>query len=426
MKKIAIASSLLLAVTGYAAAADVAPKGDKWVGGFIEYYSADQEKSGFPDYLDDGFGLGGEVGFRFKPEWAARLEWSHMDIGGVSPGGDQTGDRIGADVLYFLPDDIIYVFGGLKHLELDESTRMANVGIGKHWFVNDKWRVITEIAAYHDFGEGYNDVSAKLGLAYSFGEPRTPAKPKDSDNDGVYDTQDKCASTPVGVSVDAMGCNIDSDGDGVLNSMDQCPNSPAGTKVDSTGCNEDADFDGVLNTIDGCPNTIPGTPVGVKGCSLLLDTDEDGVLDTADKCSDTPITDKVDTSGCSIFTETEVAVNLQVLFGNNSSVVSNAADEKFQEFADFMNRYPQTDSVIEGHASAPGKASYNLMLSEKRAASVRKLLIDNYGIAAERLSSIGYGETQLLDTSNTREANKVNRRITAKVSASKREKVLKN
>jgi OOP family OmpA-OmpF porin len=41
------------------------------------------------------------------------------------------------------------------------------------------------------------------------------------------------------------------------------------------------------------------------------------------------------------------------------------------------------------------------------------------------LSSIGYGETQLLDTSNTREANKVNRRITAKVSASKREKVLK-
>ncbi|MFT4937805.1 MAG: OOP family OmpA-OmpF porin [Paraglaciecola sp.] len=425
MKKIAIASSLLLAVTGYASAG-VAAEGDKWVGGFVEYYSADQEKSGFPSYLDDGFGIGAEVGFRFKPEWAARLELSHLNIDALSPGQDESGNRVGADLMYFLPDDLIYLFGGLKYMKVDESTRMANLGIGKHWFVNDKWRVITEIAAYHDFGEGYNDVSAKLGLAYSFGEPRTPAKPKDSDNDGVYDTQDNCPNTPVGVRVDAMGCNIDSDGDGILNSMDQCPNTPLGTKVDSTGCNEDADFDGVLNTIDMCPDTIPGTPVGAKGCSLLLDTDEDGVLDTLDQCADTPLTDKVDATGCSIFMETEVAVNLRVLFANNSSVISNPADPQFQEFADFMDRFPQTDSVIEGHASAPGEAAYNLMLSEKRAAAVRKLLIDKYGIAAQRLTSIGYGETQLLDTANTREANKINRRITAVVTASQREKVLKN
>ena len=395
MKKIAIASSLLLAVTGYASAAD-APKDDNWVGGFIEYYSTDKERSGFPTYFDNGQGLGIEAGFRFKPEWAVRLEISHLDLDTLPGGQDQTANRVGVDAMYFLADDLMYVFGGLKLLNLDESARVANVGLGKHWFINDKWRVITEVAGYHDFGEGYNDVSAKLGIAYSFGGSSASARTQDSDNDGVIDSQDQCSNTPAGTSVDAMGCNIDSDGDGVLNSMDECP------------------------------DTAPGTAVGAKGCSLLLDTDQDGVLDDADKCADTPMTDKVDATGCSIFMEVEVESSLRVLFGNNSSVINNPNDSQFQDFADFMNRFPQTDTVIEGHSSAPGDASYNQMISEKRAAAVRQLLIEKYGIDGKRLRSVGYGETQLLDTANTREANKVNRRIAAKVSVSKREKVLKN
>ena len=124
--------------------------------------------------------------------------------------------------------------------------------------------------------------------------------------------------------------------------------------------------------------------------------------------------------------EVEIEANLRVLFDNNSSVINNPNDPQFQQFADFMNRFPQTDSVIEGHASAPGEASYNLMVSKNRAEAVRKLLIEQYGISPSRLTTIGYGETQLLDTAMTRAAHKVNRRIAAKVAASKREKVLKN
>ena len=43
-------------------------------------------------------------------------------------------------------------------------------------------------------------------------------------------------TTSVGVSVDANGCPKDSDGDGVTDSQDQCPNTPMGVKVDSKGC----------------------------------------------------------------------------------------------------------------------------------------------------------------------------------------------
>jgi OOP family OmpA-OmpF porin len=63
-----------------------------------------------------------------------------------------------------------------------------------------------------------------------------PAKPKDSDGDGVYDDKDKCPNTPRGVKVDSVGCPLDSDGDGVFDYKDDCPGTPKGADVNSKGC----------------------------------------------------------------------------------------------------------------------------------------------------------------------------------------------
>lgn len=430
MKKKTLALSILLAFAGNGFA-DEKPAYKSWVGGFIEYYNADSDKPDPIGYLEDGSGIGAEFGFRFKPQWATRLEWSSLDLDvDNSRGGfgslDNTGTRVGIDAMYFAPEDLMYVFAGIKHETIGDSHRLANVGVGKHWFIDDKWRIITEAAVYHDFGEGFRDYGLKLGLAYTFGGESAPSVPKDSDRDGVYDAQDQCPNTPSGTQVDASGCNIDSDGDGVANAIDQCPNTPAGQAVDARGCNNDLDGDGITNDIDKCPNTPPGTAVGAKGCSLALDSDQDGVLDQNDKCANTPLTDKVDKIGCSIFAEQEVTVNLAVLFANNSADVDNPGDSQFQNFADFMARFPNTKVVIEGHTSASGQASYNQSLSEKRAASVRQLLIDQYSVDADRLTAVGYGESRLLDTSNSAEASRINRRIEAKVTAIEKVKVLKN
>ncbi len=430
MKKTSIALGLLLACAGNSFAAED-PTYKSWVGGFVEYYNADSDKPEPIGYLEDGFGGGVEFGFRFKPQWAARLEYSALDIDtDASRLGTQDpnngGSRIGVDAMYFTKNDAMYLFAGLKHLSIGDNDQVANLGLGKHWMVNDKWRVITEAAVYHDFGEGFRDYGLKLGLAYTFGAKSAPAAPKDSDRDGVYDSQDQCPNTPIGTQVDTTGCNIDSDGDGVANTIDQCPNTPAGQAVDARGCNNDLDGDGVINEIDRCPNTPAGTKVGAKGCSLALDSDQDGVLDQDDQCPETPLTDKVDKIGCSIFAEKEVTVNLQVLFANNSADIDNPNDSQFSDFASFMSRFPNTKAVIEGHTSAVGQASYNQTLSESRANSVKQLLIDQYNIAEDRLTAVGYGEERLLDSSNTPEASRMNRRIEAKVTAIDKVKVLKN
>lgn len=369
MKKISLASSIILALS-MQAYADPGQEGDKWLGVFGELYSTDKEKSGYPDYMNDATGFGAELGYRFEPQWAARLEYAHLDINAKSPGTDLTGKRYGVDALYYLPNDIFYVFGGVKHFKTSGSDNVFNFGIGKNWALNDKLKVMTEAVAYNDFSDGYNDISLKLGLAYTFGSTAAaapaPKMPKDSDNDGVNDDLDMCPNTPAGVAVDA------------------------------------------------------------KGCELVLDADKDGVSDAKDKCPNTPTTDKVDADGCSIFMEEEVSQNLTIHFANNSSIIQKAEVAEIQEFVDFMNRFPNTDTVIEGHSSAPGTADYNLMLSQKRANAVKNLLVSKFGIAAERITAVGFGETQLLDAANSAEANKKNRRITAKVTASKRVKVLKN
>jgi OOP family OmpA-OmpF porin len=149
-----------------------------------------------------------------------------------------------------------------------------------------------------------------------------------------------------------------------------------------------------------------------------LDTDQDGVLDDVDQCAGTPKSDRIDANGCSVFVEEEVSTNINVLFGNNSSVIGNPNNAQLQEFADFMSRFPTTVAVIEGHAFAPSNADYNMMISKKRAESVKTLLINKYGIDAAHLTAKGFGKTQLLYTANTAAANKTNRRITAKVSTS--------
>lgn len=55
--------------------------------------------------------------------------------------------------------------------------------------------------------------------------------------------------------------------------------------------------------------------------------------------------------------------------------------------------------LVEGHTDKKGTYSYNMNLSERRAASVMKILVD-YGVADRRMTAIGKGFTELLNESD--------------------------
>jgi len=66
---------------------------------------------------------------------------------------------------------------------------------------------------------------------------------------------------------------------------------------------------------------------------------------------------------------------------------------------------------IGGHTSSPGTKAYNQKLSEARANVVRNALIADYGISADRLTHIGYGEDYPVATNSTKAGRALNRRM---------------
>ena len=166
-------------------------------------------------------------------------------------------------------------------------------------------------------------------------------------------------------------------------------------------------------------------PVVEKTAPKVLDNDNDGISDDKDRCENTPATVKVDSLGCTLYSEHTAEIKLNVNFANNSSIVQPALVSDIQRLADFMKEYTNTTVEIEGHSSAVGNANYNLMLSQKRADSVKSVLVNKFNIDSNRLTTKGYGQSQLLSAENTIAAHKMNRRVVAKISTTTKKVVNK-
>jgi OOP family OmpA-OmpF porin len=69
--------------------------------------------------------------------------------------------------------------------------------------------------------------------------------------------------------------------------------------------------------------------------------------------------------------------------------------------------------TIEGHTDNVGGAKYNEKLSQKRAESVKKYLVDRFGIAVSRLTAKGYGLTKPIADNKTAAGRQKNRRVEA-------------
>ncbi|MGJ8669598.1 MAG: OmpA family protein, partial [Oceanococcus sp.] len=79
-----------------------------------------------------------------------------------------------------------------------------------------------------------------------------------------------------------------------------------------------------------------------------------------------------------------------------------------------MERYPEMMVEVAGHTDSVGSDAYNQQLSQKRSESVRQYLTDK-GISADRMSAVGYGESEPVDTNDTKEGRERNRRTELRI-----------
>jgi len=108
-----------------------------------------------------------------------------------------------------------------------------------------------------------------------------------------------------------------------------------------------------------------------------------------------------------------ICIVLKIEFDTGKAVIKPKYHAEVGKVAEFMKKYPESNGVIEGHTDTVGGKEYNQKLSERRAASVRTYLVEKYGIAAERLTSKGYGYSKPIATNKTKAGKQKNRRIEA-------------
>jgi outer membrane protein OmpA-like peptidoglycan-associated protein len=87
-----------------------------------------------------------------------------------------------------------------------------------------------------------------------------------------------------------------------------------------------------------------------------------------------------------------VILQADVLFAFNSAKLTGAAQSRLaQAAANIRQRHPSALRV-EGYTDSIGSVSYNLGLSQRRAAAVERALKQTLGVGAPPMQAVGYGE----------------------------------
>ena len=123
---------------------------------------------------------------------------------------------------------------------------------------------------------------------------------------------------------------------------------------------------------------------------------------------------QVDLDLTPLIVDNQIVIN-PIFFDFDKSNIRTDAEYELENIVDVLRKHPTMVIKIESHTDSRGKDNYNLKLSDRRAKSTKDYILSR-GIDPSRIeSSIGYGETQLLNkcannVECTEEEHQMNRR----------------
>jgi len=273
--------------------------------------------------------------------------------------------------------------------DMTESPILMNIG-AKGYLLNRDLEVSggTGFGLTEGFGSPLFHVFGQVTYHMSFGKKKPESKPEPK-----IQPNPELKPEPV--------LPPDNDVDGIPNDKDNCVEvkNPEQKDFDGDGkgdlCDEDLDNDGVLNGSDGCPmekETVNGFE------------DEDGCPDIKPEMKLQHIEIK----------KNEIIVKSKIFFSLNKDVVDKKSFSTLDEVVAILNTNPEISMIIEGHTDSQGDRLLNIDLSQRRADSVMKYLVDK-GVSADRLVAKGYGPDRPLASGKTEKDNEQNRRVEFKV-----------
>jgi len=187
---------------------------------------------------------------------------------------------------------------------------------------------------------------------------------------------------------------------------------------------------GGLGAIESAGWAGGGAALGIVTGGLICyaqdgDEDSDGIFDRRDRCPDTPENTEVDHRGCPLpqypvavkpvepAPQTEVITLSDagnVLFDFDKSDLTPAAKAQLDTLMDKLRNADVVSIKVIGHTDSKGSDAYNQALSERRASSVAAYLLSQ-GLAPNKLTSEGRGESEPVADNATDEGRAENRRV---------------
>ena len=376
----------------------------------------------FGDEMSSGIGLHYFKGLKKHIDFAASLNASYLSQN--LPDNPDPTDRYMFQLegtahfklvtdKYWLQPYLIGGFGAQKYYIYYGAYMPLGLGLNVNFFdegrlfINSTYRVpiTTGTVNYHfmyAFGIAGRITKKKEPVVIPPPPPPVVA-PKDSDNDGIIDNNDKCPNVPGVAKYE--GCPVpDTDKDGINDENDKCPTVAGFAKYE--GCPvPDTDKDGINDEEDKCPNQ-PGV-ARYQGCPVP-DGDGDGVNDEEDKCP--KVAGPADNFGCPVIG----IKSYEIVFKTGSAILLAKGKPILDTVVAYLKRNPDVEVTIDGHTDNVGSDKVNNPLSVKRAEATKKYLVSK-GINADRLVTAGFGSTQPVADNKTAEGRQKNRRIEIKI-----------
>lgn len=388
---------------------------------------------------DDGVSFAIRAALEFNPWTKARMSVNlgyryrpHADVYGYDMG--QSIILSGAASIPFFHDDLdllldltgeITVDGKNKNLSAKERPFEADLAFRYRFLRGEEW--YRGLALTAGVGTGLDSVGApdvRVILGLNFHWVNGGALGLDYEYGGYLTAVDPCPdpelTPPSQIPERCRNQVVDSDGDTIPDKDDRCPFAGRPGFIDEFGCPPDSDGDTVPDYLDLCPEE--GGRVDKNGCPIKpLDSDGDTIPDDVDQCPYEPETFNgfEDEDGCPDsdpnalveLTSGKINIKEQVFFETSKAVIKSESFELLNQVAQLLIDNPHIGNVtVEGHTDSRGKYKLNMKLSQDRADSVMKYLVE-HGVDAARLNAIGYGPDRPIDTNDTKEGRAKNRRV---------------
>lgn len=238
-----------------------------------------------------------------------------------------SGNRIGIDALYQFQNLPFYAILGVNR-SFANNDNLVNGGLGVNLYRDRKIALSVEGNYYKAIGERIDAYGTRVNLVYYFGSEPKIAESKSQSKIAIEENNKETQPT-----------------------TDEFVSEPS-----------DQDLDGVVDISDHCPNTSSGQKVDENGCAPIVKPKK-----------------------------VQLKHESTVYFKHSSFAVDQKYLPEIENVANKIKDDSDARIAIEAYASKDGSKEANLLISQKRAEEIKKILVEKFQIEESRISILRRG-----------------------------------